>query len=179
MADAFIYDHVRSPRGRGRTNGSLHEVTPVDLMSQVLIGLRDRNDLDTASLDDVVLGCVSPVGEQGACIARTAVLNADYAEKVPGKQLNRFCASGLEAVNTAAAQIMAGQSDMTIGGGVECMSRIPMGSDSGAMHADPSIANKTYFVPQGISADLIASKYGFTRDAADAYAVESQRRAAH
>ncbi|MGB5581292.1 MAG: acetyl-CoA C-acetyltransferase [Woeseia sp.] len=179
MADAFIFDHVRSPRGRGRSNGSLHEVTPVDLMSQVLVALRDRNELDTAALDDVVLGCVSPVGEQGACIARTAVLNADYAENVPGKQLNRFCASGLEAVNTAAAQVMAGQSDLTIGGGVECMSRVPMGSDSGAMHADPSIANKTYFVPQGISADLIASKYGFTREAADAYAVESQRRAAH
>ncbi|MGB5245805.1 MAG: acetyl-CoA C-acetyltransferase [Woeseia sp.] len=179
MADAFIFDHVRSPRGRGRSNGSLHEVTPVDLMSQVLVALRDRNELETAALDDVVLGCVSPVGEQGACIARTAVLNADYAENVPGKQLNRFCASGLEAVNTAAAQVMAGQSDLTIGGGVECMSRVPMGSDSGAMHADPSIANKTYFVPQGISADLIASKYGFTREAADAYAVESQRRAAH
>ncbi len=179
MADAFIYDHVRSPRGRGRSNGSLHEVTPVELMSQVLAALRDRSELDTAALDDVVLGCVSPVGEQGACIARTAVLNADYAENVPGKQLNRFCASGLEAVNTAAAQIMAGQSDMTIGGGVECMSRVPMGSDSGAMHADPAIANKTYFVPQGISADLIATKYGFTREAADAYSVESQRRAAH
>jgi acetyl-CoA C-acetyltransferase len=148
-------------------------------MSQVLVALRDRSELDTSSLDDVVLGCVSPVGEQGACIARTAVLNADYAENVPGKQLNRFCASGLEAVNTAAAQIMAGQSDMTIGGGVECMSRVPMGSDSGAMHADPAIANKTYFVPQGISADLIATKYGFTREAADAYSVESQRRAAH
>jgi acetyl-CoA C-acetyltransferase len=157
----------------------LHEVTPVQLMSQVLGALRDRSELDTSSLDDVVLGCVSPVGEQGACIARTAVLNADYAENVPGKQLNRFCASGLEAVNTAAAQIMAGQSDLTIGGGVECMSRVPMGSDSGAMHADPAIANKTYFVPQGISADLIATKYGFTREAADAYSVESQRRAAH
>ena len=179
MADAYIFDHVRSPRGRGRSNGALHEVTPVDLMTQVLTAVRDRNELDTAALDDVVLGCVSPVGEQGACIARTAVLNADYAENVPGKQLNRFCASGLEAVNTAAAQIMAGQSDLTIGGGVECMSRVPMGSDSGAMHADPSIAHKTYFVPQGIGADLIASKYGFTREAADAYAVESQRRAAN
>jgi acetyl-CoA C-acetyltransferase len=179
MADAFIYDHVRSPRGRGRSNGSLHEVTPVDLASQVLASLRDRNELDTAKLDDVVFGCVSPVGEQGSCIARSAVLNADFAENVPGKQLNRFCASGLEAVNTAAAQLMAGQSDLTIGGGIECMSRIPMGSDSGAMQADPAIAYKTYFVPQGIGADLIATKHGFSRTDVDAYAVESQRRAAH
>ena len=179
MADAYIFDHVRSPRGRGRANGALHEVTPVNLMSQVLGALRDRNELDTSWLDDVVLGCVSPVGEQGACIARTAVLNADYAQSVPGKQLNRFCASGLEAVNSAAAQVMAGQSDMTIGGGVECMSRVPMGSDSGAMHADPAVAYKTYFVPQGIGADLIASKYGFSREDADRYAAESQRRAAH
>ncbi len=179
MADAYIFDHVRSPRGRGRANGALHEVTPIELMTQVLAAVRDRNQLDTSQLDDVVLGCVSPVGEQGACIARTAVLNADYAQNVPGKQLNRFCASGLEAVNTAAAQIMAGQSDLTIGGGVECMSRVPMGSDSGAMHADPAIAFKTYFVPQGIGADLIATKHGFARAAVDAYAVESQRRAAH
>ena len=179
MTDAYIYDHVRSPRGKGRANGSLHEVTPVDLLSQVLASLRDRSELDTAQLDDVVMGCVSPVGEQGSCIARTAVLNADYAENVPGKQLNRFCASGLEAINTAAAQIMAGQSDMTIGGGIECMSRIPMGSDSGAMHADPSIAYKTYFVPQGIGADLIATKWGFKREDVDAYALESQKRAAN
>ncbi len=179
MADAYIYDHVRSPRGRGKANGSLHPVTPIELMTQVLAALRDRSELDTALLDDVVLGVVSPVGEQGACIARTAVLNADYAENVPGKQLNRFCASGLEAVNTAAAQIMAGQSDLTIGGGIECMSRVPMGSDSGAMHADPAVAFKTYFVPQGIGADLIATKYGFTRETVDAYAVESQKRAAH
>lgn len=179
MADAYIYDHLRSPRGKGRPNGSLHEVTPVDLLSQVLAALRDRNELDTSRVDDVVMGCVSPVGEQGAVIARSAVLNADYAENVPGKQLNRFCASGLEAVNTAAAQVMAGQSDLTIGGGVECMSRVPMGSDSGALHADPSIAYKTYFVPQGIGADLIATKWGFDRQAVDAYAVESQERAAN
>ncbi|HZW60203.1 MAG TPA: acetyl-CoA C-acetyltransferase [Woeseiaceae bacterium] len=178
MTDAYIFDHVRSPRGRGRSNGALHSVTPVDLASQVLSRLRDRNELDTSRLDDVVLGCVTPVGEQGACIARTAVLCADFAENVPGKQLNRFCASGLEAVNTAAAGIMAGQSDLAIGGGVECMSRVPMGSDSGALHADPAVAYKTYFVPQGIGADLIASKYGFTRGDVDAYAVESQRRAA-
>ena len=179
MTDAYIYDHVRSPRGRGRANGSLHEVTPVDLTAQVLGQLRDRNDLDTSKLDDVVLGCTAPVGEQGAVIARTALLNADYSENVPGKQLNRFCASGLEAVNTAAGQVMAGQSDLTIGGGVECMSRVPMGSDSGAMHADPSIANKIYFAPQGIGADLIASKWGFSREDVDAYAVESQNRAAN
>jgi acetyl-CoA C-acetyltransferase len=179
MTDAYIFDHVRSPRGRGRPNGSLHEVTPVDLTAQVLGQLRDRNELDTSKLDDVVMGCTAPVGEQGAVIARTALLNADYAENVPGKQLNRFCASGLEAVNTAAAQVMAGQSDLAIGGGVECMSRVPMGSDSGAMHADPAIAYKLYFAPQGIGADLIASKWGFSRTDVDAYAVESQKRAAH
>ena len=179
MTDAYVYDHVRSPRGRGRANGSLHEVTPVDLTAQVLGHLRDRNELDTSRLDDVVLGCVSPVGEQGSVIARTALLNADYAENVPGKQLNRFCASGLEAINTAAGQVMAGQSDLTIGGGVECMSRVPMGSDSGAMHADPAIASKLYFAPQGIGADLIATRAGFSRDDVDAYAVESQNRAAH
>ncbi|HLU07258.1 MAG TPA: acetyl-CoA C-acetyltransferase [Woeseiaceae bacterium] len=179
MTDAYIYDHVRSPRGRGKPNGSLHEVTPVDLASQVLASLRDRNQLDTSRVDDVVFGCVTPVGEQGACIARTAVLNADFDQSVPGTQLNRFCASGLEAVNTAAAQIMAGQSDLTIGGGVECMSRVAMGSDSGAMHADPAVAYKIYFAPQGIGADLIASKHGFTRQDVDAYAVESQKRAAN
>jgi acetyl-CoA C-acetyltransferase len=179
MTDAFIFDHVRSPRGRGRNNGALHEVTPIDLASQVLRSLRDRSDLDTSRVDDVVFGCVSPVGEQGSVIARTAVLNADYDQNVPGKQLNRFCASGLEAVNTAAAQIMSGQSDITIGGGIECMSRVPMGADSGAMHADPAIAYKTYFAPQGIGADLIATKYGFSRSDVDAYAVESQKRAAN
>ena len=179
MTDAYIYDHVRSPRGRGRSSGALHEVTPVDLLSQVLAAVRDRNTLDTAELDDVVVGCVSPVGEQGSNIARLAVLNADYAENVPGKQLHRFCASGLEAVNSASAQIMAGQSDLTIGGGVECMSRVPMGSDSGAMHADPAIAYKTYFIPQGIDADLIATKWGFRREDVDAYAIESQKRASN
>jgi acetyl-CoA C-acetyltransferase len=179
MTDAYIYDHVRSPRGRGKSSGSLHEVTPVNLATQVLENLRDRNNLNTALVDDVVFGCVSPVGEQGSVIARTAVLNADYDQNVPGKQLNRFCASGLEAVNTAAAQIMAGQSDMTIGGGIECMSRVPMGSDSGAMHADPAIAYKTYFAPQGIGADLIATKHGFSREDVDGYAAESQKRAGH
>ncbi|HUD97812.1 MAG TPA: acetyl-CoA C-acetyltransferase [Woeseiaceae bacterium] len=179
MTDALIFDHVRTPRGRGKPDGALHEVTPVNLASQVLASLRDRNDLDTSRIDDVVFGCVSPVGEQGSCIARTAVLNASYDQSVPGTQLNRFCASGLEAVNVAAAQVMAGQAGMTIGGGIECMSRIPMGSDSGALHADPAVAYKTYFVPQGIGADLIASKYGFLRADVDAYAVASQQRAAH
>lgn len=178
MTDAYVYDHVRSPRGRGRPNGSLHEVTPVELATQVLEALRDRNELDTRRVDDVIFGCVSPVGEQGSVIPRLAVLNADYDDCVPGKQLNRFCASGLEAVNTAAAQVMSGQSDLTIGGGIESMSRVPMGSDSGAMHADPALAYKTYFAPQGIGADLIASLEGFTRADVDAYAVESQRRAA-
>ncbi|MEL7310056.1 MAG: acetyl-CoA C-acetyltransferase [Pseudomonadota bacterium] len=178
MADAFVYDHVRTPRGRGKASGSLHPITPVELTSQMLASLRDRNELDTSYLDDVVLGCVSPVGEQGANIARVSVLTAGYAQNVPGKQLNRFCASGLEAINTAASQVMAGQSDLAIGGGVECMSRVPMGSDSGAMAADPRVAYDTYFAPQGISADLIASKYGFSRDDVDSYAVESQSRAA-
>jgi acetyl-CoA C-acetyltransferase len=179
MTDAYIFDHVRSPRGKGRANGSLHEVTPIELATQVLESIRDRNDLDTSKLDDVVFGCAAPVGEQGSVIPRTAILNADYDQSVPGKQLNRFCASGLEAVNTAASQIMAGQSDMAIGGGIECMSRVPMGSDSGAMHADPAIAYKTYFAPQGIGADLIATKYGFSREDVDGYAVESQKRAAN
>ena len=179
MTDAYIFDHVRSPRGRGRSNGALHEVKPIDLAAQVLASLRDRNELDTSKVDDVVFGCVMPVGEQGSCVTRLAVLNADYDESVPGKQLNRFCASGLEAINSAAAQVMSGQSDLTIGGGLESMSRVPMGSDSGAMHADPAFAYKSYFVPQGIGADLIATKYGFSREDVDAYAVESQRRAAN
>ncbi|MEM8548379.1 MAG: acetyl-CoA C-acyltransferase, partial [Pseudomonadota bacterium] len=178
MTEAYIYDHVRTPRGKGKPSGSLHPITPVALTAQMLGALKERNELDTSYLDDVVLGCVSPVGEQGANIARIGVLMAGYAQNVPGKQLNRFCASGLEAINTAAAQVMSGQSDLTIGGGVECMSRVPMGSDSGAMAADPKVAYDTYFAPQGISADLIASKWGFSRDDVDSYAVESQARAA-
>jgi acetyl-CoA C-acetyltransferase len=179
MTDAFVFDHVRSPRGRGRPNGSLHGITPINLATQVLSSLRDRNALDTAILDDVILGCVMPVGEQGSDIARVAAINAGFAQTVPGKQLNRFCASGLEAVNTAAAQVMSGQSDAVVGGGVESMSRVPMGSDGGAMATDPQVAYDSYFVPQGISADLIASKYGFSREDLDAYALESQKRAAH
>ena len=179
MTEAYIYDHVRSPRGRGKSDGSLHPITPINLTSQVLGALRDRSNLDTSLVDDVILGCVAPVGEQGADIARIAVLEADYAQSVAGKQLNRFCASGLEAVNTAAAQIMSGQSDVAIGGGVESMSRVPMMSDGGAWATDPQVAYKTYFVPQGISADLIATKYGISRRDLDEYSAESQKRAAH
>jgi acetyl-CoA C-acetyltransferase len=178
MADAYIFDAVRTPRGKGKKDGSLHEITALSLASQVLEALRDRNNLDTAKVDDVVLGCVSPVGEQGADIARTAVLTADYADSVAGVQINRFCASGLEAVNMAAAKVMSGEAQLAIGGGVESMSRVPMASDGGAWPTDPSSAFKTYFTPQGISADLIATLYGFSRDDVDAYAVESQKRAA-
>lgn len=177
--EAFIYDHVRTPRGRGRADGALHTVTPVNLAAQALAALATRNSLDTTLLDDVVLGCVTPIGEQGADIARTAVLHAGFAENVPGKQLNRFCASGLEAVNTAAAQVMSGQSDLVVGGGVESMSRVPMGADGGAWPIDPAVAWPLYFVPQGISADLIATIDGYSREQVDAYALESQRRAAH
>mgnify|MGYP001806626512 CR=1 FL=1 len=178
MAEAFIYDHVRTPRGRGKVDGSLHEVTALSLAAQVLTALKDRNALDTALVDDVVLGCVDPVGEAGGDIARAAALVADYGEGVPGIQINRFCASGLDAVNFAAAQVMAGQQGMAVAGGVESMSRIGIGASGGAWPVDPAIAIKSYFMPQGVSADLIATKYGFDRDAVDAYAVESQRRAA-
>jgi acetyl-CoA C-acetyltransferase len=178
MADAYIFDAVRTPRGKGKKDGSLHEITALSLASQVLEALRDRNNLDTSYVDDVVLGCVAPVGEQGSDIARTAVLTADYAESVAGVQINRFCASGLEAVNMAAAKVASGEANLAIGGGVESMSRVPMGSDGGAWPTDPSSAFKTYFAPQGVSADLIASLYGFSRDDVDAYAVESQKRAA-
>jgi len=178
MADAYIFDAVRTPRGKGKKDGSLHEITALSLASQVLEAIRDRNNLDTSKVDDVVLGCVAPVGEQGSDIARTAVLTAEYADSVAGVQINRFCASGLEAVNMAAAKVISGEADLAIGGGVESMSRVPMGSDGGAWPTDPSSAFKTYFMPQGVSADLIATLYGFSRDDVDAYAVESQRRAA-
>lgn len=178
MADAFIYDTVRTPRGKGRKDGALHEITPIQLATQVLQALRDRNGVDTADVDDVILGCVGPVGEQGADIARVAVLNADFAETTAGVQVNRFCASGLEATHMAVAKVMSGEAMMAIGGGVESMSRVPMGSDGGAWAMDPAVAFKTYFAPQGIGADLIATKYGFSRSDVDAYAVESQKRAA-
>ena len=179
MTDAFIYDAVRTPRGKGRASGSLHEVTPMRLAVTALQAVRDRNNLDTSAVEDVILGCVEPVGEQGSDIARVAVIQAGYAETTAGVQVNRFCASGLEACNMAAAQVMAGQSQMAIGGGVESMSRVPMGSSGGAWAMDPQVAFHSYFVPQGISADLVATKYGFSRDDVDAYAVESQKRAAH
>jgi acetyl-CoA C-acetyltransferase len=178
MPDAFIYDHVRTPRGRGKVDGSLHEVTALNLASQALRAIKDRNHLDTALVDDVVMGVVDPVGEAAADIARTAALVAGYGNEVPGVQINRFCASGLDAVNFAAAQIMSGQQNMAVGGGVESMSRVGIGAAGGAWAVDPSIAVAHYFLPQGISADLIATKYGFSRDDVDAYAVESQKRAA-
>ena len=178
MTDAYIYDHVRTPRGRGKSDGSLHEVSTLNLASTALAALRDRNELDAGMIDDVVLGCVDPVGEAGGDIARVAALNAGYGNSVPGMQINRFCASGLDAVNFAAAEIMAGQHDMTVGGGVESMSRVGIGASGGAWAMDPQIAVAAYFMPQGISADLIATRYGFSRDDVDAYAVESQTRAA-
>ena len=178
MTDAFIFDAVRTPRGRGRPDGSLHPITPIQLAAQALAALRDRHQLDTRAVDDVILGCVSPIGEQGANIARVGAMVAGYDESVPGKQINRFCASGLEAVNTAAAAVMCGQSDLVVGGGVESMSRIPIGADGGAWVADPQVSWHHYFIPQGVSADLIATLDGYSREMVDSYAVESQRRAA-
>jgi acetyl-CoA C-acetyltransferase len=178
MADTFIYDHVRTPRGRGKADGALHEVTALNLATQTLAALKARNKLDTSQVDDVVMGCVDPVGEAGGDIARVAAICADYGNGVPGVQINRFCASGLDAVNFAAAEIMSGQHEMTVGGGVESMSRVGIGASGGAWAVDPMIALKSYFLPQGISADLIATKYGFSRDDVDGYAVESQKRAA-
>jgi acetyl-CoA C-acetyltransferase len=177
MTDAFIYDHVRTPRGRGKADGSLHEVTVLNLATQALAAIRERNRLDPALVDDVVLGCVDPVGEAGGDIARVSAICAGYGDGVPGVQINRFCASGLDAVNFAAAEVMSGQHDMTVGGGVESMSRVGIGASGGAWPMDPMIALPSYFMPQGISADLIATKYGFSRDDVDAYAVESQKRA--
>lgn len=177
MTDAFIYDAVRTPRGRGKSDGSLHATQPVQLLTTVLRALRDRNALDTRLIDDVIIGCVTPIGEQGADIARTAVLEADYAETVAGVQLNRFCSSGLEAINMAAAYIMSGQVDAVIAGGVESMSRVPMGADGGALFMNPQIVARHTIVPQGISADLIATKYGYSRADVDAFAAESYRRA--
>jgi len=178
MTDAFIYDHVRTPRGRGKADGALHEVTALNLATQALGAIRARNELDTALVDDVVMGCVDPVGEAGGDIARVAALSAGFGDSVPGIQINRFCASGLDAVNFAAAQVMSGQHEMAIGGGVESMSRVGIGASGGAWPVDPSIAIKSYFMPQGISADLIATKHGFSRADVDGYAVESQKRAA-
>lgn len=177
MAEAFIYDAVRTPRGRGKSDGSLHDVQPIQLLTSVLRELRDRNQLDTSLIDDVIMGCVTPIGEQGADIARTAALEAGYAESVAGVQLNRFCSSGLEAINMAGAYVMSGQVDAIVAGGVESMSRVPMGSDGGALFMNPQIIARHNIVPQGISADLIATKYGYSRQDVDTFAAESYRRA--
>lgn len=177
MTECFIYDAVRTPRGRGKKNGGLHEVTAIQLGTQVLKNIAERNELEDNAISDVVFGCVDPVGESGGDIARISALNANIGEEVAGVQINRFCASGLEAVNMAAGQIMSGQSEMSVGGGVESMSRVGMGASGGAWASNPEIAFSSYFVPQGISADLVATKHGFSRDDVDSYALESQKRA--
>ncbi len=175
---AFVYDAIRTPRGKGRKDGALHEVKPVDLLAGTLAALQRRHGFDTARVDDVVMGCVTPVGEQGACIARTAALKAGWDFRAAGVQVNRFCASGLEAVNLAAQKVASGWEDLVVAGGVESMSRVPLGSDGGAWAQDPATSLATAFVPQGIGADLIATLEGFTRDDVDAYALASQQRAA-
>ena len=178
MTEAYIYDHVRTPRGRGKADGSLHTVPTLQLATVALKAIKERNQLKENEIDDVVMGCVDPVGEAGGDIPRMAALSAGLGQGVAGVQINRFCASGLDSVNFAAAQVMSGQHDLTIGGGVESMSRVGIGASGGAWVADPSFAIANYFMPQGISADLIATKYGFSRDDVDAYAVQSQKRAA-
>ena len=178
MTEAYIYDAVRTPRGKGRADGSLHEVTSLALSAGVLNALKERNNLEGHAVEDVIWGNVTQVKEQGGCLARSAVLASDLDESIPGLAINRFCASGMEAVNLAANQIKGGAGQAYIAGGVEMMGRVPMGSDGAAIAVDPTLAMKTYFVPQGISADIIATEYGFTREDADALAVESQRRAA-
>ncbi|MCX7327739.1 MAG: acetyl-CoA C-acetyltransferase [Hyphomicrobiales bacterium] len=177
MAEAFIYDHVRTPRGKGKADGALHEVTAIELGAQTLRAIRQRSDLDVGLVEDVVFGCVDPVGEAGADIARTVALKAGYGKTVPGVQINRFCASGLDAVNLAAAQVMSGNKELAIGGGVESMSRVGMGASGFGIAVDPSVAIDTYFMPQGVAADLIATKFGFSRDDVDAYSVQSHKRA--
>ncbi|MCC0044333.1 MAG: acetyl-CoA C-acetyltransferase [Brucellaceae bacterium] len=177
MADAFVYDAVRTPRGRGKKDGSLHEVPAVRLGAKVLEAVRDRNGLDTSKVDDIIFGCVDPVGEAGAVIPRASAFEARYATEAPGMQISRFCASGLDAINFGAAKIAGGSDDIVIAGGVESMSRVGMGMSGGAWFMDPSVGLPSYFMPQGVSADLIATKYGFSRDDVDAYAVESQKRA--
>jgi acetyl-CoA C-acetyltransferase len=177
MAEAMVFDAIRTPRGRGKSSGSLHEVKPISLLTGVLRELQKRHDLDTAQVDDVVMGCVTPVGEQGSCIAKTAALAAGWDFRASGVQLNRFCASGLEAVNMAAQKVRSGWEDLVVAGGVESMSRVPLGTDRGPWACDPETAFDTAFIPQGISADLIATLEGFTRDQVDAYAMRSQQRA--
>ena len=178
MSDALIFDAIRTPRGKGKKDGSLHEVKPVDLLAGTLDALQRRHGFPTELVDDVVMGCVSPVGEQGSCIAKTAALKAGWDFRASGMQINRFCASGLEAVNLAAQKVASGFEDLVVAGGVESMSRVPIGSDGGAWSQDPQTSFDTAFVPQGIGADLIATLEGFTREAVDGYALESQRRAA-
>ena len=178
MTEAYIFDAVRTPRGKGKKDGSLHQATPIWLLRTLLQALQQRNQLDTALVDDLVLGCVTPVGEQGSDIARTAVLDAGWAQTVAGVTLSRFCASGLEAVNLAAAKIMSGMEDMVVAGGVESMSRWAMGTDGGAWYMDPRVNTGTNFVPQGVGADLTATLEGFSRQDLDAFASESHRRAA-
>lgn len=178
MTEAFIFDAVRTPRGKGKKDGALYSVKPVDLVAGLLKALQQRNALDTRQVDDIVLGCVTPVGDQGADIAKTAALVADWDEQVSGVQLNRFCASGLEAVNLAAMKVRSGFEDLVVAGGVESMSRIPMGSDGGAWALDPATNMHTHFVPQGIGADLIATLEGFSREDIDAFALRSQQKAA-
>jgi len=177
MTDAYIYDAIRTPRGKGRKDGSLHEVTSLRLSALTLNAVKERNNLDGHAVEDVIWGNVTQVMEQGGCLARSAVLASDLDERIPGLAINRFCASGMEAVNLAANQVRGGAGDGYIAGGVEMMGRVAMGSDGAAIAVDPTLAMEKYFVPQGISADIIATEYGFTRDDADALAVESQKRA--
>ena len=179
MTDALIYDHVRTPRGRGKPDSALHEVTSIHLGATVLSALRDRHQLDTSLVDDVIFGVVAPVGEQGQCLPRLAAIAAGYSEKTAGVQINRFCGSGLESVNMAAGKVAAGGADFVVAGGCESMSRVPILSDGGAWSTDPALAYTANFIPQGISADLMASKYGYRREQLDDLAVESHRRAAH
>ncbi|MBF0106477.1 MAG: acetyl-CoA C-acetyltransferase [Deltaproteobacteria bacterium] len=179
MKDAYIYDGVRTPRGRGRSNGSLHEVRPIMLLKSLFDALKERHHLDTSLVEDCILGCVTPVGEQGANIARIGVLHAGWATTIPGFQLNHFCASGLVAINLAAQAVRAESIDLAVAGGVEAMSRVTMGSDGGVWYMDPQVSNNLGFIPQGVSADLIATLYGFSREAVDQYALTSQQRAAH
>ena len=178
MSEAFVFDAVRTPRGKGKKDGRLHEVKPIDLLAGVLTQLQQRNGFDTGAVDDVVMGVVSPIGEQGSVIAKVAALKAGWDWRCSGVQLNRFCASGLEAVNMAAMKVKSGWEDLVVAGGVESMSRVPIGSDGGAWAQDPQTNSDTLFVPQGIGADLIATLEGFSRDDVDAFALESQKRAA-
>ncbi len=179
MTDAYIFDAIRTPRGKGKTSGSLYEVKPVDLLTTCLTALQNRNAFDTAQVDDTIIGCVTPIKGQGGNIAKAALLYAGWSEQVPGIQINRFCASGLEAVNLAAVKVRSGWEDLIVAGGVESMSRIPMESDGGALLYDPEVRIRTAYIPQGVSADLIATKEQYTREELDQYALQSQQRASN